>query len=99
MGQFTVTPAELHSVSQQLKELNSSFRNQVASLESSEGSLNSQWQGQAHDAFHVAFMNDKAYMDKFAAEIDNYCNTLDAIARNYEDAEAANTETATTRRY
>lgn len=98
-GFFMVTPAELRTTAQNLRECNSNFRNQVSSLESSEGSLNSKWQGSAHDAFHTAFMNDKAYMDKFAAEIEKYCTTLENIAANYENAENTNLDTANTRRY
>ena len=99
MAQIMVTSAELRATANNLRECNNSFRNQVASLESSEGTLNSQWQGEAKEAFHRAFMNDKAFMDKFAAEIDNYCTTLETIAAKYDEAERANLEIATTRKY
>ena len=99
MAQILVTSAELRATAANLRECNSNFRNQVASLESSEGNLNTQWQGEAKDAFHNAFMRDKAFMDKFAAEIDNYCTVLETIAQKYDEAERANVETATTRKY
>lgn len=99
MAQILVTSAELRNAASTLREYNASFKNQVANLESSEGALKSQWQGQANDAFHTAFMNDKAFMDKFAVEIDKYCQTLETIAAKYDAAEAANTETAVTRKY
>lgn len=99
MAQILVTSAELRNAASTLREYNASFKNQVANLESSEGTLKSQWQGQANDAFHTAFMNDKAFMDKFAAEIEKYCQTLETIAAKYDTAEAANTETAVTRKY
>lgn len=99
MAQIMVTSAELRATASNLRENNSNFRNQVASLESSEGTLNSQWQGEANEAFHRAFMNDKAFMDKFAAEIDNYCTALETIAAKYDEAERTNLETATTRKY
>ncbi len=98
MAQIMVTSGELRSTAASLRELNSSFKSQVANLESSEGTLKSQWQGEANNAFHNAFMNDKAYMDKFAAEIDRYCETLETIAAKYDAAEATNLDTATTRR-
>lgn len=98
MAQILVTPAELRSAASTLREYNSSFKNQVASLESSEGTLNSQWQGSAKEAFHKAFTADKAFMDKFAVEIENYCQALETIAAKYDAAEAANVETATTRK-
>lgn len=99
MAQILVTSAELRAAAGTLREYNSNFKNQVASLESSEGTLKSQWQGAANDAFHTAFMNDKAFMDKFAAEIENYCTALENIAAKYDAAEAANVETAATRKY
>ena len=99
MAQIMVTSAELRATANNLRECNKNFRNQVAGLESSEGTLNSQWQGEANEAFHRAFMNDKTFMDKFAAEIDNYCTALETIATKYDEAERANLETATTRKY
>lgn len=99
MAQILVTSTELRNAANTLREYNSNFKNQVSALESSEATLKSQWQGAANDAFHKAFINDKAYMDKFAAEIDNYCTTLESIAAKYDAAEAQNTETATTRTY
>ena len=44
-------------------------------------------------------MKDKAFMDKFSAEIEKYCTTLESIAAKYDAAEAANVDTATTRRH
>ena len=99
MAQCLVTPAELRSAASTLREYNNSFKSQVQSLESSEGTLRTQWQGSANDAFHTAFMNDKAFMDKFAAEIERYCSTLESIAGKYEAAENANVDTAFSRKY
>lgn len=99
MAYFQVTPSELRSTASTLREHNQNFKTQVGVLENAEGSLNSQWEGAAKDAFHVAFMNDKAYMDNFAAEIERYCETLEAMAAEYERAEAANIETANGRKY
>lgn len=99
MAQIMVTASELKSAASTLREYNSNFKNQVKELESSEMTLKSQWQGSANDAFHKAFMNDKAYMDKFAAEIEKYCQSLETIAAKYEAAEAANVDTAMTRKF
>lgn len=99
MAQIMVTSAELREAASSLRESNANFKNQIAELESSEGALNEQWQGAAHDAFHKAFMNDKAFMGKFAAEIENYCQALETIAAKYDAAEAANVETAVTRKH
>lgn len=99
MAYFQVTPSELRSTANTLREYNSNFKNQVSALESSEGTLNTAWEGPAKDAFHTSFMNDKAYMDNFATEIEKYCVTLEAMAAEYEKAEAANVETASTRKF
>ena len=99
MAQIMVTSKELRAVATTLREYNSSFKTQVSELESSEGTLKSQWQGAANEAFHSAFMKDKAFMDKFSAEIEKYCTTLESIAAKYDAAEAANVDTATTRRH
>ena len=99
MAYFMVTPSELRSTASTLREHNSNFKSQVASLESAEGTLNSSWEGPAKDAFHNAFMNDKVYMDNFAAEIEKYCITLENMAAEYEKAEAANVDIANTRKY
>lgn len=99
MAQFLVTPTELRTAASTLREYNSNFKTQVANLEGSEGTLRSQWSGSANDAFHTAFMNDKAFMDKFAVEIEKYCQTLETIAKNYEDTENANVDIAATRKY
>jgi WXG100 family type VII secretion target len=99
MAQIMVTSSELRTAASTLREYNSSFKSQVSNLESSEGTLRTQWQGEANNAFHTAFMNDKAFMDKFATEIENYCQALETIAAKYDAAEAANVETATTRKY
>ena len=99
MAYFAVTPAELRSTAGTLREYNSNFKNQVSALESAEGTLNTSWEGPAKDAFHSSFMQDKSYMDNFAALIENYCVTLENMAVEYEKAEAANVETASTRKH
>lgn len=99
MAQILVTSAELRTAANTLREYNNSFKTQVTSLESSEGTLKTQWQGAANDAFHIEFMKSKTFMDNFAAEIEKYCTALETIAAKYDQAEAANVETANTRKY
>lgn len=99
MAQIMVTSSELRTAATTLRDYNTNFKNQVSNLESAEGTLRSQWQGAANDAFHTAFMNDKSFMDKFAVEIEKYCQTLETIASKYDAAEAANVEVATSRKY
>ncbi len=97
MAQIMVTPAELRSSASTLREYNVNFKTQVQNLETTETSLGSKWEGEAKQAFHTAFMNDKNFLDKFATLIEQYCGTLEEIAAKYEQAEAKNLNTATTR--
>ncbi len=99
MANIKVTSSELRSAASTLREYNSNFKAQVTALENSEVTLNGQWQGDANTAFHKAFMNDKAFMDKFAAEIEKYCAALETAAAKYDAKEAANVEIATQRKY
>lgn len=99
MAEIFVTPSELRSKAEELRQLNASFKTNVDELVSTEGSLNSMWEGQAHDAFHTAFENDKGQWDTFHSTIENYCIALENIATEYENAENKNAETASTRTY
>ena len=99
MASFLVTPSELRSTAGTLREYNSNFKAQVGVLESAEGTLNTSWEGAAKDAFHASFLKDKAYMDSFTAEIEQYCTVLEEMAVEYEKAERINMETASTRKY
>ena len=65
MAAFTVTSSELKAKANELRNLNAQFKTQVGNLESQEGNLVTMWEGEAKNAFHTAFMNDKSQMDKF----------------------------------
>ena len=87
------------STADQLRQYDSQFKSQVDNLETHELNLSSMWEGQAKDAFHNAFNNDKEYMNQFYVLIEKYCQALEQIARSYEEAEARNTDTATKRSF
>lgn len=99
MANITVTPQKLREAAQELRGLNSDFKAQVDNLSNQESTLNSQWEGQAHDNFHAAFNNDKNSMDLFAQTIEQYCQALEQIAQQYDTAETKNANTAATRTY
>ena len=99
MALIQVTAAELKSKANELRSLNGQFKSQVGNLESQEASLASMWEGEAKTAFHTAFNNDKVQMDNFYDLIEKYCQALETIAEKYQQAEAQNTETASTRKY
>lgn len=99
MSEIQVTTAQLRAKAEELRNLNSKFSTQVEELSSEENSLNSMWEGEAKDAFHTAFNNDKTQMETFHTEVEKYVNALEQIIQKYEDAERKNTSTASTRSY
>ena len=99
MALIRVTAAQVKSTADQLRQYDSQFKSQVDNLETHELNLSSMWEGQAKDAFHNAFYNDKEYMNQFYVLIEKYCQALEQIARSYEEAEARNTDTATKRSF
>lgn len=99
MALIRVTARELRAKASELRGLNGQFKSQVGTLESQEQSLASMWEGEAKNAFHMAFHNDKTQMDNFQSLMEQYCVALENIAAKYEMAEAQNTETAATRTY
>lgn len=99
MAAFTVTASQLKTAASELRALNGQFKSTVGSLETQEGSLASMWEGEAKDAFHNAFINDKGQMDNFYNLIDQYCSALENIADKYSQAEQQNLSTAQSRSY
>ena len=99
MSFFQVTAAELRKKAEQLKGLNARFKTSVESLQTTEQSLKSMWEGEANEAFHAAFMKDKGQMDNFHSVIERYIEALYVIAQKYEEAENRNIATATSRSY
>lgn len=96
---ITVNMGTVKSKADELKNLNSSFRKQVEELKSKEASLNSMWEGEARKAFHNAFNNDAAQMNKFYDAIEKYINSLNEIVKQYQQAENKNLSTAQQRKY
>lgn len=99
MAAFQVTAGELKAKSNELRELNTQFRTQTENLKSQEEALVSMWEGEARNAFDIAFKNDKGQMDNFYNLIEQYCAVLDQIAAKYDMAEAQNVSIAQTRSY
>ncbi len=99
MSSITVTPAQLKSAATQLEGLNAQFKSAVSALEGHEQSVCSMWEGDAKQAFHGAFTRDKGNMELFYNNIQKFIAALNSAAIKYEQAEQANTNTATTRSY
>ncbi len=99
MSFFQVTAVELRKKAEQLKGLNSRFKTDTETLQTTEQALKSMWEGEANDAFHTAFARDKGQMDRFHAVIEQFIEALLIIAAKYEAAENKNISTASTRSY
>ena len=99
MAEIRVTSAELRRKADELKNLNSQFRAKVEDLTNCEGSLASMWEGDAKNAFHTAFNNDKIQWNNFHTLIEQYIVTLNNIAAEYDNKEAINTNIASSRKY
>lgn len=86
-SKIQVTTGKLKNKAEELKSLNNKFKTQVENLKSIEKTLNSQWDGEANDAFHREFTKDIAQMHNFYNAIEQYVTKLNEIAHNYEKAE------------
>lgn len=99
MALIRVTAAQVRRTAEQLRSYNDHFNKRVGDLVSAEGKLSSMWDGEANDAFHAAFNNDKEYMTQFYNLIMRYCEALDNIASEYEAAEKRAAEIARSRKF
>lgn len=99
MAMFSVSTTQLKAKAEELAGLNNNLKTNVSELESCEQNLSGMWEGQAKDAFHQAFHNDKVQMTNFTTLIEKYVYTLLNSIAKYEQAEKQNIETATTRKY
>lgn len=99
MSAFQVTAQQLKAKADELKGLNSRFRNEISTLEEKEASLATMWEGEAQKTFRTAFQRDKVQMTNFYNAIEQYVSALLVIAAKYEQAESVNVNTAATRNY
>jgi len=99
MAEIRVTAQELRTKAGELRDKNGGFKNQVATLESQEGELIGMWEGQARDMFDQQFKKDVTQFNSFYTLINEYAQALETIAQKYEQAEAVNVSTASTRNY
>ena len=67
-----VSTSQLITKANELKDLNARFRAEISALETEEQTLKGMWEGDANDAFHTAFTNDKIQMTNFYNAIELY---------------------------
>ena len=94
MSQFMVTAAQLRAKAEELSAQNTQLKSQTDNLAQTEASLNGMWEGDAQNAFHGLFTQNKAKMDTFYNAIIQYVNVLNSAADTYAQAEAQNVEIA-----
>lgn len=99
MSYIYVTASRLRQCSEELVQLNEQFKAGTAELDSKESSLKSQWEGEANETFHTAFVRDRGQMDAFYDAISRYAAILLVIAEKYEEAERENAAIASERVY
>ena len=98
MSMFRVNTSTLRSQAEQLSTLNETFKTQVTNLSDKENALSNMWEGEARNAFHNAFQQDKEQFDVFYQGIKNFITTLENDSAEYDKAEAQNLSTAQTRK-
>ena len=94
-----VSTTELIAKANELKNLNAQLKGSIGELEATEETLRTMWEGEANNAFHTAFTNDKIQMTNFYNAIEIYIYRLLEIAAKYQQAEATNREIAANRTY
>lgn len=97
MAEFQVTAATLKQKAEELKGLNGNFEKEVQNLVAAHQKLNGMWEGDSKQAFDNAFNTDRGKMEQFKLGIDEYYARLLTIISQYEQAEARNVNTATSR--
>ena len=99
MAMILVTSQKIRGVADSLGQLNKQFKTKEEELQTKEQALCQMWEGQAQQAFRMAFERDNKQMDAFYGLINRYVQVLLEIAQRYEQAEAINAEIAGSRNY
>ncbi len=98
MAQIKVTFQQLKDKASDLERLNRSFRDEVENMNNLEHTVSACWEGEARDAFHQAYSDDRTKFEAFAICIDKYVLALREAAQEYEAAERRNVSTGKTRK-
>lgn len=99
MALIQVTFEQLKAQAETLRQLNETFKANIAELDGIETQLVSMWDGQSKDVFHNVFQSDKAQMEYFYNVMQQYVQALLIILSKYQQAEGRNLETAANRTY
>lgn len=94
MAEFTVTTETLTQKAEELNKLSSDMTTKAAELTAIVSSLDSIWEGDAHDAFKGNFEKTRSALANYSAMIAKYCAALGEISGEYGKTEASNTQIA-----
>lgn len=97
-SKIRVTPAQLKQTAEELRNLNTKFKNEVSSMNDSELRLATMYEGEAQKAFHNQFQTDRNKFETFYVGIEKYVQRLIDAADAYAKAENQNINTAQTRK-
>lgn len=93
-GTLLVTPEELINASQQFSNCGSQVQSITQQMLQIIRSMNSSWSGEANTAYTNKFNGLEDDMNKIYKMITEHVNDLQEMARNYQQAEQTNVETA-----
>lgn len=91
-GILKVTPEKLISTSQEFQQSGGRIRNLTQEMVSMVDSLKAVWEGEAATAYSTKFHQLDDDMEKMHRMIDEHVRDLEEMARQYQTAEAINTE-------
>lgn len=97
--QIQVTTATLQSKRSELQGLNKKFNSELGKMDSTERELTAMWEGDASKAFHKSYTTDTTKMENLYKAVEQYCQALDTIIKQYEKSEQKNVSIATKRTY
>ncbi|MBO5522327.1 MAG: WXG100 family type VII secretion target [Roseburia sp.] len=98
-AEIKVTTATLKTKQNELKTLNQKFSKQLEKMDSSEKELTSMWEGDASKSFDKSYVTDTKKMQQLHAAVEQYCEALTTIIKQYEKSESKNVSIATKRTY
>jgi len=94
MGVIMLTSSQLSAKKEELSSLNSTLKEQINELQMQIKSLDSEWEGNAADAYKARAQKDIGRMENLCQVVDSYVKALDTIIAEYKKAESMNVATA-----
>lgn len=94
LAEFTVTSQTVATKAEELDKLNKDMLARASELTALVNSLDSIWEGDAHDAFKTEYEKSKNALANYSAMIAKYSASLSEIASEYAKTEASNVQIA-----